>query len=64
VEPTTVEEALSLLSDRPDDAELYQQLGDLYFQRRDCKEAWDAYMKSLRANPDDPWTCLKFVSFR
>ena len=23
-------------------------------------EAWKAFMQSLRLNPDDPWTCLKF----
>jgi cytochrome c-type biogenesis protein CcmH/NrfG len=60
VEPATVEEALALLKERPDDAELYQHLGGLYFQRGDLREAWQAYMQSLRLNPDDPWTCLKF----
>lgn len=60
IEPTSVEEAVSLLKERPDDAELYQQLGDLYFKQRDLMEAWQAYMQSLRLNPDDPWTCMKF----
>jgi len=60
VEPTTVEEALALLKDRPNDAELYQHLGGLYAQRRMVMEAWEAYMQSLRLNPDDPFTCLKF----
>jgi cytochrome c-type biogenesis protein CcmH/NrfG len=59
-EPTTVEEVIDLLRERPDDAELYQQLGDLHFERRELMEAWQAYMQSLRLNPEDPWTCLKF----
>lgn len=59
-EPSTVEEALALLQERPDDAELYQQIGDLYFERRELMEAWKAYMQSFRLNPDDPWTCMKF----
>ncbi len=62
MEPTTVEEVLALLKERPDDAELYQQLGDLYFKQRELMEAWQAYMQSLRLNPDDPWTCLKFAT--
>lgn len=60
MDPTTVEEVLALLKERPDDAELYQQLGDLHFMQRELMEAWQAYMQSLRLNPDDPWTCLKF----
>ncbi|HEY7308904.1 MAG TPA: tetratricopeptide repeat protein [Gemmataceae bacterium] len=59
-ESTTVEEILALLRERPDDAELYQQLGDLRFERRELMEAWEAFMQSFRLNPDDPWTCLKF----
>lgn len=62
MEPTTVEEALALLKQRPNDAELYQYLGALYFQQRQVIEAWEAYMQSLRLNPDDPWTCLKFAN--
>jgi cytochrome c-type biogenesis protein CcmH/NrfG len=60
VEPTTVAEILAALKERPDDAELYQQLGDLYFKRRELMETWRAYMQSFRLNPNDPWTCLKF----
>lgn len=60
--PTTIEEVLDLLRKRPDDAELYQQLGDLHFERRELMEAWEAFMQSLRLNPDDPWTCLKFAT--
>ena len=59
-EPTTMEEVLALLQERPDDAELYQQLGDMHFKRGDLMEAWQAFMQSLRLNPEDPWTCLKF----
>jgi tetratricopeptide (TPR) repeat protein len=59
-EPITIEEVLALLRERPDDAELYQQLGDLHFKRRELMEAWEAFMQSLRLDPDDPWTCLKF----
>ncbi len=60
MEPATVEEAIALLEMRPDDAELYQHLAELYFRRGDLMAAWKAYMQSLRLNPDDPWTCLKF----
>jgi hypothetical protein len=59
----TVEEAVALLKERPDDAELYQHLGGLYFQRSDLIEAWQAYMQSPRLNPDGPWTCLKIRWF-
>ena len=59
-EPATIEEVLALLRERPDDAELYQQLGELHFKRRELMEAWEAFMQSLRLDPDDPWTCLKF----
>jgi tetratricopeptide (TPR) repeat protein len=59
-EPTSIEELLALLKERQDKAELYQQLGDLHFERREFKEAWEAFMQSFRLNPDDPWTCLKF----
>jgi cytochrome c-type biogenesis protein CcmH/NrfG len=60
VEPTTVEEIVALLRERPDDAVLYQQLGELHFKRRELMDAWQAFMQSLRLNPADPWTCLKF----
>ena len=60
MEPTTVEEVLAHLKERPDDAELYQQLGHLYFKQRELMEAWQAFMQSLRLNPDDPQTCLEF----
>jgi cytochrome c-type biogenesis protein CcmH/NrfG len=60
MEPTTVEEVLEQLKSHPDDAELYQRLGDLYFDRRELVEAWKAFMQSLRLDPEDPWTCLKF----
>jgi cytochrome c-type biogenesis protein CcmH/NrfG len=60
VAPETVEEVLELLKERPDDAELYQQLGELHFKRRELMEAWHAFMHSLRLNPENPWTCLKF----
>ena len=59
-EPTTIEEALLLLTQRPNDAELCQQLGGLYLKAGKFGEAWEAFMQSLRLNPDDPWTCLKF----
>jgi superkiller protein 3 len=58
--PETVEHILALLKERPEDAELYQQLGGAYFNRGDLQEAWKAYMQSLRLNPDDPFTCLFF----
>jgi tetratricopeptide (TPR) repeat protein len=60
VEAATVEGILTLLKERPDDAELYQRLGDLHFKQGALMEAWQAFMQSLRLNPDDPFTCLKF----
>src|SRR5436305_1422429 len=60
VGPKTVEEAIALLKQRPDDAQVHQYLGDLHFERRELMEAWRAYMQSLRPNADDVWTCLKF----
>jgi tetratricopeptide (TPR) repeat protein len=60
MEPATVEEVLEQLKARPNDAELYQRLGGLYFERRELAEAWKAFMQSLRLDPEDPWTCLKF----
>jgi cytochrome c-type biogenesis protein CcmH/NrfG len=60
VEVEKVEDVLALLKERPDDAELYQLLGRLYLQRRALNEAWQAFMQSLRLNPDDPFTCLYF----
>lgn len=57
-----MEEVLAHLKERPDDAELYQQLGGLYFEQRDMMKAWEAFMQSLRLNPSDPWTCLKFAT--
>jgi len=62
MEPEHVEEPLALLKERPDDAELYQHLGGLYFKRGDLMDAWKAYMQSFRLDPDDPWTCLKFAT--
>jgi cytochrome c-type biogenesis protein CcmH/NrfG len=59
-EPATIEQALALLKERPNDAELYQQLGGLYFQRGDLNEAWQAFTTSFHLNPDDPWTALRF----
>jgi Flp pilus assembly protein TadD len=60
MEAVTIEDVLKLLKERPDDAELYQQLGGLYFKQGNLMEAWQAYMQSLRLNPDDPFTCLLF----
>ncbi len=60
LKPKTEEEILALLQERPDDAELYQQLGMLYQEQREIMKAWRAYMQSLRLNPHDPFTCLYF----
>lgn len=61
-EPATVEQSLAQLKEHPGDAQLYQHLGSLYFKRGELFEAWQAYLQSLRLNPDDPWTCLKFAT--
>jgi tetratricopeptide (TPR) repeat protein len=58
----TVQEVLALLKERPDDAALYQHLGCLHAKQFELMEAWEAFMQSLRLNPDDPWTCLKFAN--
>jgi tetratricopeptide (TPR) repeat protein len=60
MEPGTIEDILARLDQRPEDAELQQELGDLYFQQGDLMKAWKAYMQSLRLNPYDLFTCLKF----
>jgi hypothetical protein len=41
-DPTTIEEVVALLRERPDDVELYQQLGELHFKRRELMEAWES----------------------
>lgn len=60
MEPETVEDILALLREQPNDVDLYQRLGGLYFKQRDLHKAWRAYMQALRLNPDDPFTCLFF----
>ena len=60
VGPTTIEEILALLNERPDDVELYQLLGNLYFRRGELQEAWQAFMRALELSPNDPFTCLYF----
>ena len=47
----TVEEVLEQLKASPNDSELYQELGDLYFKRRDLMEAWNAYMHACGSTP-------------
>jgi tetratricopeptide (TPR) repeat protein len=51
-----------MLKERPRDAELYQVLGGLYLERRDLRAAWQAYMRTLELDPDDPFTCLYFAN--
>lgn len=58
LEPQTVEEALSLLEVRPDDADLYQLLGSLYFRNRELVAANKAYRQACRLDPEDPFKCL------
>lgn len=58
MEPTTIEEALALLAERPHDSELHQALGLLYLKRGRLAEARAAYERSLQLAPDDPWTHL------
>lgn len=59
-EPKTVEEALELIAQDPTNPYLHQQLGGLYFRRRELMKAWHAYMDALKLDPNDPFTCLYF----
>jgi cytochrome c-type biogenesis protein CcmH/NrfG len=62
MEPETIEDMLALVKERPDDVDLYQRLGRLYFQQRDLQKAWEAYMQALKLEPDNPFTCLYFAN--
>src|SRR5579864_644027 len=59
-EPKTIDEVLAMLKEQPDDVELYQLLGRLYFKRGDLQEAWQAFMNALKLNSNDPFTYLYF----
>lgn len=58
MEPTTIEDALARIEERPGDAELFQQLGLLYLKQGRFAESRAAYERSLELAPDDPWTHL------
>jgi tetratricopeptide (TPR) repeat protein len=58
VEPQTVEEVLSLIEERPADADLFQLLGQLYLKDGQLKQSRAAFEQSLTLAPDDPWTHL------
>ncbi|QEL14570.1 tetratricopeptide repeat protein [Limnoglobus roseus] len=51
----TIADTLALIRERPTDAELYQQLGKLYFRAGEIDEAREAYERSLELDPDDPF---------
>jgi tetratricopeptide (TPR) repeat protein len=57
-EPQTIEEVLSLIENRPADAELFQLLGKRYLEAGQLEEARKAFEHSLALDPNDPWTHL------
>src|SRR5262245_39225376 len=58
MEPTTIQDALDRIAERPDDAELFQTLGKLYLKHERFAESRAAFERSLELAPDDPWTHL------
>jgi tetratricopeptide (TPR) repeat protein len=58
MEPETIEDVLALIAKRQDDAELYQRLGQLYFEAGRRDEARVAYERSLELDPEDAFTHL------
>ena len=53
-----ITDTLYLVERRPDDAELFQELGKLYLKQGKLYEGKAAYEKSLELDPRDPWTHL------
>jgi Flp pilus assembly protein TadD len=58
MDPETIEDVLSLIRERPSDAELFQLLGRLYLRAWRLEEARAAYEQSLALDPGDPFTHL------
>ncbi len=58
MEPETIDDVLALIAKRPGDAELYQQLGNLYSKADRREEARTAYERSLELDPKDAFTHL------
>ena len=58
MQPETIEDVLALLEERPDDAELFQLLGQMYQQADQRDKAREAYERSIALDPNDPWTHL------
>jgi tetratricopeptide (TPR) repeat protein len=58
MEPERVEDVLALIEKRPADAELYQQLGQLYSKADRPEEARGAYERSLELDPKNAFTHL------
>ena len=56
--PNTIDEVLALIETRPDDADLFQRLGQLYIGTDQFERAREAYERALALDPDDPWTHL------
>src|SRR5437016_841483 len=56
--PPTISGLLKRIQGEPNVAELYQQLGNLYFKKGMKKKAKSAYERSLELDPCDPWTRL------
>ena len=42
----------------PDNPELHQKLGNLYFKQGAMGKSKAAYRRALQLNPEDPWTHL------
>ncbi|MGI8980620.1 MAG: tetratricopeptide repeat protein [Pirellulaceae bacterium] len=53
-----IADTLYLIERRPDDTELFQELGKLYLKQGELDEAKAVYEKSLELDPRDPWTHL------
>src|SRR5689334_144208 len=58
MEADTIEDILALIEKRPDDAGLFQLLGQRYLESGRMTEARSAYERSLALNPSDGWTYL------
>lgn len=58
MEPESIEEVLALIENQPEDAELFQLLGQLHFKAGHTAEAKAAYERSLELDPEDAFTHL------
>ncbi|HEY5915083.1 MAG TPA: tetratricopeptide repeat protein [Verrucomicrobiae bacterium] len=56
--PRVISSLLKRIKAHPNNAELFQRLGNLYFKKGCVRKAKTAYDRSLDLNPADPWTHL------